>query len=79
MKSTVVINTAAVELVRTANNSSGFELNLYSSTALGDGKQANNPWLQELPDPITRAAWDNYLTVSMADARELGFENPSER
>ncbi len=75
-ESTVAINASAVQLVRAANNSSGFELNLYSSTALGDGKQANNPWLQELPDPITRAAWDNYLTVSMADARELGFENP---
>ena len=37
----------------------GFELNLFSSTALGDGKQANNPWLQELPDPTTRASWDN--------------------
>ena len=56
--------------------SSGFELNLFSSTALGDGKQANNPWLQELPDPITRAAWDNYLTMSIADAKSLGFGNP---
>ncbi|WP_299106492.1 TAT-variant-translocated molybdopterin oxidoreductase [uncultured Tenacibaculum sp.] len=72
----VDVNAAAVALVREANNSSKFELNLYSSTALGDGKQANNPWLQELPDPITRASWDNYLTVSMADARELKFENP---
>ena len=75
-ESTVDINATAVQLVRAASNASGFELNLYTSTALGDGKQANNPWLQELPDPITRAAWDNYLTVSMADARELGFENP---
>ncbi|MGG6229394.1 TAT-variant-translocated molybdopterin oxidoreductase [Tenacibaculum sp. SDUM215027] len=75
-ESTVDVNAAAVQLVRNANNVSGFELNLYSSTALGDGKQANNPWLQELPDPITRASWDNYLTVSMADAKELGFENP---
>ena len=75
-ETTVDVNATAVQLVRSANNASGFELNLYSSTALGDGKQANNPWLQELPDPITRAAWDNYLTVSMADARELGFENP---
>ncbi|CAL2089579.1 Quinol:cytochrome c oxidoreductase iron-sulfur protein [Tenacibaculum sp. 190524A02b] len=56
--------------------SSGFELKLYSSTALGDGKQANNPWLQELPDPLTRASWDNYLTMSMADAKKLGFANP---
>ncbi|PKH50259.1 quinol:cytochrome C oxidoreductase [Tenacibaculum sp. Bg11-29] len=75
-ESTVVINVVATQLVNSANSASGFELNLFSSTALGDGKQANNPWLQELPDPITRAAWDNYLTVSMADARELGFENP---
>lgn len=75
-ESTVDVNAAAVQLIRNANNASGFELNLYSSTALGDGKQANNPWLQELPDPITRASWDNYLTVSMADAKELGFENP---
>ena len=55
---------------------SGMELNLYIKTGLGDGKQANNPWLQEFPDPITRASWDNYLTMSMADARDLGFSNP---
>ncbi len=55
---------------------SGMELNLYTKTGLGDGKQANNPWLQEFPDPITRASWDNYLTMSIADARELGFSNP---
>lgn len=54
----------------------GFEVNLYSSTALGNGSQANNPWLQEFPDPITRASWDNYLTVSISDAKELGFKNP---
>ncbi|WP_024771641.1 TAT-variant-translocated molybdopterin oxidoreductase [Aquimarina macrocephali] len=55
--------------------SSGIELTLYTKTALGDGQQANNPWLQEMPDPITRASWDNYLTVSRADAAELGLTN----
>ncbi|UTD15472.1 TAT-variant-translocated molybdopterin oxidoreductase [Tenacibaculum mesophilum] len=75
-ESTADVNAAAAQLVKNANNASGFELNLYSSTALGDGKQANNPWLQELPDPITRASWDNYLTISISDAKELGFENP---
>ena len=59
-----------------ATKASKFELNLYAKTGLGDGKQANNPWLQEFPDPITRASWDNYLTMSMADAREFGFSNP---
>jgi molybdopterin-containing oxidoreductase family iron-sulfur binding subunit len=52
-----------------------FELNLYAKISLGDGKQANNPWLQELPDPITRTTWDNYMTISAADANKLGLEN----
>ena len=52
-----------------------FELNLYAKISLGDGKQANNPWLQELPDPITRTTWDNYMTISAADANTLGLEN----
>ncbi len=54
---------------------SGYQLTLYTKTAMGDGQQANNPWLQEMPDPISRASWDNYITVSAADAAELGLEN----
>ncbi|MDT0555246.1 TAT-variant-translocated molybdopterin oxidoreductase [Patiriisocius hiemis] len=53
----------------------GLELTLYTKTGLGDGQQANNPWLQELPDPITRTTWDNYLTISKADAEAYGLEN----
>ncbi|MDR3272218.1 MAG: TAT-variant-translocated molybdopterin oxidoreductase [Flavobacteriaceae bacterium] len=45
-----------------------FELQLYVKTSIGDGTQANNPWLQELPDPVTRLSWDNYITISPADA-----------
>ena len=52
-----------------------FELSLYTSTALGDGQQANNPWLQELPDPIHRTTWDNFLTMHPTDAQTLGIEN----
>jgi molybdopterin-containing oxidoreductase family iron-sulfur binding subunit len=51
------------------------ELTLYTKTSLGDGQQANNPWLQEMPDPITRASWDNYVTVSKADANAMGLVN----
>jgi len=54
---------------------SDFELTLYSKVGMGDGQQANNPWLQEFPDPITRTSWDNYLTVSKSDADELGLIN----
>ena len=55
--------------------SSKLELVLYTKTGLGDGQQANNPWLQEFPDPITRASWDNYLTISQADATTSEIEN----
>ncbi len=52
-----------------------FELTLYTANAMGDGQMANNPWLQELPDPITRASWDNYLTMSPTDAKNLNIKN----
>ncbi len=70
----VDVSSAARNLANAEVNN-GLELSLYTNTALGDGQQANNPWLQELPDPITRACWDNYLTVSKADAEELGLVN----
>ncbi|ADV49355.1 quinol:cytochrome c oxidoreductase iron-sulfur protein precursor [Cellulophaga algicola DSM 14237] len=56
-------------------SSSGMEMTLYPKTGMGDGQMANNPWLQEFPDPITRVSWDNYVTVSKQDADRLGFVN----
>ncbi|MCF8277855.1 MAG: TAT-variant-translocated molybdopterin oxidoreductase [Flavobacteriales bacterium] len=50
-----------------------FELELYVKAGLGDGSQANNPWLQELPDPISRVCWDNYITMSPAQMSEMGL------
>src|SRR5207342_1552234 len=49
------------------------ELVLYTKISMGSGKDANNPWLQELPDPITKATWDNYAVISYAMAKELGI------
>ncbi|NJB70966.1 molybdopterin-containing oxidoreductase family iron-sulfur binding subunit [Saonia flava] len=57
------------------SKSSGMELTLYSKVGMGDGQQASNPWLQEFPDPITRVSWDNYVTVSKADAEDLELVN----
>lgn len=53
---------------------SGVELVVYENYAVGNGTQANNPWLQEMPDPITKAVWDNYVTVSPKMAEELGLK-----
>lgn len=66
---------AASRLATAKPAEGGLELVLYTKTGMGDGQQANNPWLQEFPDPITRASWDNYLTVSQFDAEKLKLEN----
>lgn len=66
---------AAASALSNSKAAQGFELVLYTKTGLGDGQQANNPWLQEFPDPITRVSWDNYVTVSGADAKKLELSN----
>ncbi|MCB1199350.1 MAG: 4Fe-4S dicluster domain-containing protein [Leptospiraceae bacterium] len=52
----------------------GYKLSLYSSVALGDGSGANISFRQELPDPISKMTWGNYLAVSVADARANGWK-----
>ena len=55
--------------------SGGLELVLYEKIGIGTGFHANNPWLQELPDPISKAVWDNYVCVSPYYAKENGLKN----
>jgi len=45
------------------------EVVFYESTALGSGTLANLPWLQELPDPITKITWDNCITMNPEDMK----------
>ncbi len=53
----------------------GVEFEISEKISMGDGSQSNNPWLQELPDPLSRACWDNYLTISASTAMDLQIEN----
>jgi molybdopterin-containing oxidoreductase family iron-sulfur binding subunit len=62
---------AAVAKISSAPKAGKIELQLYQKVAIGAGQGAANPWLQEMPDPVTRATWDNYLIVSPALARTL--------
>ncbi|SHJ58732.1 TAT-variant-translocated molybdopterin oxidoreductase [Pseudozobellia thermophila] len=71
----VVSIASAIKNLTNATSGGGMELTLYPKTGMGDGRQASNPWLQEFPDPITRVSWDNYVTVSKADAERIGLEN----
>jgi molybdopterin-containing oxidoreductase family iron-sulfur binding subunit len=52
----------------------GLILALYETVALRDGRQANNAWLQEMPDPISSITWDNYLNVGTQTAAQLGVK-----
>lgn len=53
----------------------GIEVSLYESIAIGSGRQANNPWLQELPDPIAKICWDNFAAISPKSATEKSLKN----
>lgn len=86
--SEVVFNPDAMQgvasSIKSVSSSGGnWQVVMYQKTGIGNGQSANNPWLQELPDPITKVTWDNYFTVSLADANEmgahiyLGEENPA--
>ena len=67
------VSAAAGELAK-AKKAGENELVLYQKVAIGTGVGATNPWMQELPDPITRATWDNYAMISMAKAKEWGIK-----
>jgi len=52
----------------------GLELVIVPGFATHDGRHANNSWLQETPDPITKMTWDNPVAVSVQDAKSLGIQ-----
>ena len=70
-KSTYRSNLADISIPEPAK---GLQLVPYFSIAIGSGQEAGNPWLQELPDPITKMCWENALTISPIDARKLGIQ-----
>jgi molybdopterin-containing oxidoreductase family iron-sulfur binding subunit len=72
--------TAASEIARGSRDAANraateHELHLYETVALGDGRHANNPWLQELPDPVSKITWGNFVALSAAAAGRLGVES----
>jgi molybdopterin-containing oxidoreductase family iron-sulfur binding subunit len=55
-------------------NGDAFELVLIADASVDDGRYANNGWLQEFPDPITKLTWDNAAQISPKSAKKLGVE-----
>lgn len=64
-------NDGAVSAIASLKKGGNYELVLYQKIAIGAGQGATNPWLQEMPDPITKATWDNYLVISPKLAKTL--------
>ncbi|MCZ2443193.1 MAG: hypothetical protein LC101_05415 [Flavobacteriales bacterium] len=54
-----------------ATKGGNLEIVMYEKVGVGNGAQANNPWLQELPDPVSKVTWDNYAMISPALAKTL--------
>ena len=52
----------------------GLEVVFKPSPSVWDGRYANNGWLQELPDPMTKLVWDNAALISPKTAADLGVE-----
>ncbi len=50
----------------------GLALLIYPSSRFGDGRSANRPWLQELPDPVSKISWHSWVEVHPETATELG-------
>ncbi len=65
----------ALAAIQEKKPASGVEMVVYQKVAIGaGGAWSNNPWLLEMPDPITRATWDNYLCVSPSREKALDAE-----
>lgn len=77
----LTFNSAAVSAYIAENSSQpalsgeAFEIVLVPDSKVDDGRYANNGWLQELPDSITKLTWDNAAWISPATAKRLGLVN----
>ncbi len=63
------------KISRQSKVTDGYDIVFHTCRTLGTQGSANNGWLQELPDPITKISWDNVATISPATAKDLGVAN----
>ncbi len=65
---------AASPAPQMGTTSGEYFVHVYPSSTLGDGRGANKPWLQELPDPVTKLAWQSWVEVHPQTFKKLGLK-----
>jgi len=65
--------TLAATATPAAAGAGDFFVHVFPSPTLGDGAGANKPWLQELPDPVSKIAWQSWVEVHPSTAKQLGI------
>lgn len=70
-------NPSALNRVKVTVRDSAIQLSIYEKSSMGDGSMANTSWLQEVPDPVSKIVWDNYLLISPALADQKGLRDGS--
>ena len=68
------LSTAASSIKPASSGGDTYEVVLHTKVGVGNGSHATNPWLQELPDPISKIVWDNYIAMNPVDAESFGFK-----
>ncbi len=66
-------NVGQTIVARSKSLASELELALYESGQMRDGRYANNAYLQELPDAVSKVTWDNYAAINPKTAEKLGL------
>lgn len=66
-------DSALSNLNSTLFTTKGIEVVLYQKAAIGTGMHTGNPWLQEMPDPISKVTWDNYITMNPVEMIKQGY------
>lgn len=66
--------TASGAISQASSKASGIELVVHENVVMGDGRYANNPFLQETPEPISKVCWDNVVSVSPKYGTEQGWK-----
>ncbi len=72
---TIDFKFSSLEVLPSYKKHDGIEFVSVTTTKMLLGQYANNAWLQELPDPVTKIVWDNYAMISPALAKNSNLED----